>query len=109
MKAIILSDYGDTDVLRFGEVATPEPPPGEVLVKVHNVSVNVTLDIILRKGNYPMKPRLPHVMGIDPVGEISAVGDGVSPQNGRSSDASIWPFFLFQKLLQLRDVFFPMC
>lgn len=78
MKAIILPDYGDPDVLLFGEVATPEPGPGEVLVKVHNVSVNITLDIILRKGNYPMKPPLPHVMGIDPVGEISAVGDGVS-------------------------------
>ena len=78
MKAIVLPGYGNPDVLRFEEVATPAPGPGEVLIKVHNVSVNVTLDIILRKGNYPMKPPLPHVMGIDPVGEVVAVGSGVT-------------------------------
>ncbi len=78
MKAIVLHDYGDPDVLRFEEVATPEPGPGDVLIKVHNVSVNITLDIILRKGFYPMKPTLPHVMGTDPVGEVVALGDGVT-------------------------------
>lgn len=81
MKAIILPDYGTPEILRFTEVATPEPGPGEVLIKVHNVSVNVTLDIILRKGNYPMKPPLPHVMGIDPVGEVTALGSGVTEHN----------------------------
>ncbi len=78
MKAIVLHEYGDPDVLRFEEVATPGPGPGEVLIKVHNVSVNITLDIILRKGFYPMKPTLPHVMGTDPVGEVVALGDGVA-------------------------------
>ena len=77
MKAIVLPGYGNPDVLRFEEVTTPEPGPGEVLIRVHNVSVNVTLDIILRKGSYPMKPPLPHVMGIDPVGEVVGVGSGV--------------------------------
>ena len=78
MRAIVLPGYGKPEVLRFEEVTTPKPGPGEVLIRVHNVSVNVTLDIILRKGNYPMKPPLPHVMGIDPVGEIAAVGSGVT-------------------------------
>ena len=77
MKAIILDKYGEPGVLRYGEVENPQPKADEVLIKVHNVSVNVTLDIILRQGNYPMKPVLPHVMGIDPVGEIIEVGDGV--------------------------------
>lgn len=77
MKAIVLHEYGDPDVLRFEEVATPEPGPGELLIKVNNVSVNVTLDIILRKGFYPMKPTLPHVMGTDPVGEVIALGEGL--------------------------------
>ena len=78
MKAIVLPRYGKPDVLRFHEVTAPKPGPGEVVIRVHNVSVNVTLDIILRKGNYPMKPPLPHVMGIDPVGEIIEVGSGVT-------------------------------
>ena len=78
MKAIVLPGYGKPEVLRFEKVTTPKPGLGEVLIRVHNVSVNVTLDIILRKGNYPRKPPLPHVMGIDPVGEIAAVGSGVT-------------------------------
>ena len=78
MKAILLHEYGGPHVLRFEEVDTPEPKSGEILIKVHNVSVNVTLDILLRKGLYPMKPSLPHVMGTDPVGEIVALGDGLS-------------------------------
>ena len=78
MKAITLDAFGDPSVLKYGEITTPEPDAGEVLIKVHNVSVNVTLDIALRKGNYPIKPDLPHVMGIDPVGEIVDVGREVS-------------------------------
>ena len=78
MKAVVLPEYGDPDVLKFEEVKTPKPRSKEVLIRVHNVSVNVTLDIILRQGLYPMKPPLPHVMGIDPVGEVVAIGDGVN-------------------------------
>ena len=78
MKSIVLPRYGKPAVLRFEEVETSKPGPGEVLIRVHNVPVNVTLDIILRNGNYPMKPPLPHVMGIDPVGEVVAVGSGVT-------------------------------
>ena len=78
MKAITLDAFGDPSVLKYGEITTPEPDAGEVLIKVHNVSVNVTLDIALRKGNYPIKPDFPHVMGIDPVGEIVDVGREVS-------------------------------
>ena len=78
MKAIVLNEYGEPEVLRFEEVATPQPAPGEVLIEVRNVSVNITLDIMLRKGLYPMKPALPHVMGTDPVGVVVAIGDGVA-------------------------------
>ena len=78
MKAIILPEYGAPGVLRFEEVETPVPKQGEVLIKVHNVSVGTTLDIILRQGNYPMKPPLPHIMGTDPVGEIAGLGEGVT-------------------------------
>ena len=80
MKAIVLREYGGPDVLRYEEIETPSPAPGEVLVKVHYVSVNITLDIILRKGIYARKPPLPHILGCDPVGTITAVGEGV-PQS----------------------------
>ena len=78
MKAIVLREFGGPDVLKLEEIPTPSPGPGEILVKVHAVSVNVTLDIAVRKGLYPRKPPFPHVLGVDPTGEVAAVGAGVT-------------------------------
>jgi len=78
LKAIVLREFGAPDVLKLEEISTPVPGPGEILVKVHAVSVNVTLDIAVRKGLYPRKPPFPHVLGVDPTGEVAAVGAGVS-------------------------------
>ncbi len=78
MKAIVLRSFGGPEVLRLEEVATPEPGPGEVLVRVHAVSVNRTLDLTVRAGKYAALPQLPHVLGTDPSGVIAAVGPGVT-------------------------------
>jgi NADPH2:quinone reductase len=78
VKAIVLNGFGGPEMLQFQEIQTPEPGPGEVLIQVHNVSVNVTLDIIVRKGLYPRKPPLPHILGVDPTGEVVGLGDGVT-------------------------------
>ncbi len=77
MKAIVLREFGGPETLRFEEIATPEPASDEALVRMHNVSVNTTLDVLLRKGLYARKPALPHVMGADPVGEVVALGADV--------------------------------
>jgi NADPH:quinone reductase-like Zn-dependent oxidoreductase len=78
MKAMMFREFGGPEVLKLEEVETPKPAAGEVLIKVHNVSVNVTLDILVRKGLYARKPPLPHVLGCDPTGEVVAVGAGVA-------------------------------
>ena len=78
MKAIVLHEFGGPEVLCFEEVSIPDPLPDEVLIKVHNVSVNVTLDIAFRKGLYPVKPEFPHVMGTDAAGEVVAIGSAVT-------------------------------
>ncbi len=64
--------------MRLEEVPTPEPGPGEVLIEVAAVSVNRTLDCIVRAGKYPRAVKLPHIPGVDPVGTIVLLGDGVT-------------------------------
>jgi NADPH:quinone reductase len=78
MKAIVMRAFGGPDVLQLEEVPTPEPGPGEVLVEVHAVSINRTLDAIVRAGEYARRPALPHVLGVDPSGVIAKVGPGVT-------------------------------
>jgi NADPH:quinone reductase len=80
MKAMVLREFGPPNVMRLEEVPTPEPGPGEVLIEVHAVSVNRTLDLIVRAGKYAHAHTLtlPHVLGVDPSGIIVKVGAGVT-------------------------------
>lgn len=83
MKAIVLREFGGPEVLRFEEVPTPGPGPDEVLVRVHSVSVNRTLDLKVRENGGGYGVALPLVLGVDPSGMVAAVGEGVAqPQVG---------------------------
>ena len=77
MKAAVMKAYGDPDVLVLEEVPTPSPGAGEVLVKVQAALVN-RLDHYIRQGEITRELRLPHVLGLDAVGEIEALGAGCS-------------------------------
>ncbi len=78
MKAVVLRKFGGPEVLAVEEQPTPTPAPDEVLVRVHSVSVNRTLDLRVRAGDYNADIRLPHVLGVDPAGVIAAVGQNVN-------------------------------
>ncbi|MBN8966581.1 MAG: alcohol dehydrogenase catalytic domain-containing protein, partial [Rhizobiales bacterium] len=78
MKAIVIREFGPPNVMKLEEVDTPEPGPGEVLLKVHAVSVNRTLDIKVRAGQYARPVKLPLVPGVDPSGVVVKVGPGVT-------------------------------
>ena len=78
MKAIVMREFGPPTVLRPEEIATPVPDAGEVVIQVHAVSVNRTLDLAVRAGTYPARVTLPHILGVDPSGVVSAVGAGVT-------------------------------
>ena len=77
MKAIVLHEFGGPEKLSYEDVETPKVGPDDVLVKVGAVSVNRTLDMVVQAGKYARKPRLPHVPGVDPSGEIVEVGANV--------------------------------
>ncbi len=74
----MIREFGAPGVMKLEDVPTPEPGPGEVLVAVHAVSVNRTLDLVVRAGKYARSPALPHVLGVDPSGVIAKVGPGVT-------------------------------
>src|SRR5262245_54945056 len=67
--------------MKLEEVPTPEPGPGEVLIKVHAVSVNRTLDTVVRAGRYGRRVTLPLVLGVDPSGVIAKLGPGVTERS----------------------------
>lgn len=75
MKAVWYSKNGKArDVLTVGEWPTPEPAPGEVLVRLHTSGVNPS-DVKSRMGREPAFDRvIPHSDG---AGIIEAVGAGV--------------------------------
>jgi NADPH2:quinone reductase len=78
MKAVVMHEFGGPDVLRYEDFARPVPGPDEVLVEVHAVSVNRTLDLVVRAGDYGAPIALPHILGVDPSGVIVELGGGVT-------------------------------
>jgi NADPH:quinone reductase len=79
MKAIVIRQFGAPEVMRLENVAEPRAAAGEIVIKVDSVSVNRTLDCAVRAGKYPVTIHMPHVLGVDPAGEVVEVGGGNSP------------------------------
>lgn len=79
MKAVQLHGYGDVDQLRYEDVPTPKPGPGEVLVKVAVTSVN-PIDWKIRRGYLKdvMPLQFPVILGRDVAGEVVEIGANVS-------------------------------
>ncbi len=74
MKAMVIHETGDPDVLRYEEIDRPEPGDGEVLIRVHAASVNPA-DWKDRRG-FRDNP-LPRVLGFDVSGTVvSSRADG---------------------------------
>jgi NADPH:quinone reductase-like Zn-dependent oxidoreductase len=76
MRAWQISAFG-VDSLEFVDRPTPSPGPGEVLVKLHAISFNYR-DLLLVKGLYNPKLKLPRIPCSDGAGEVEAVGEGVT-------------------------------
>src|ERR1700722_6727467 len=74
-KAIRIHANGGPEVMKWEDVPTPEPGPGEALIKHHAVGLNY-IDVYFRTGLYKA-PSMPLIIGQEGAGTVSAVGEGV--------------------------------
>jgi NADPH2:quinone reductase len=74
---IVITGLGGPEVFTLVEEEMPAPAAGEVRVKVLAAGVAYA-DILIRRGLYPDQPPFPVTPGYDIVGEIDALGDGVT-------------------------------
>ncbi|GAA2013317.1 NADP-dependent oxidoreductase [Microbacterium ulmi] len=77
--AIVLTEFGGPDVLRWQEVAEPQPARGRILIRVRAAGVGPT-DLHIRRGDlvgvFPQGPG--SVLGFEASGIVVALGEGVS-------------------------------
>ncbi|MGJ7516607.1 NAD(P)H-quinone oxidoreductase [Pseudomonas baetica] len=77
MTHIEITEPGSPDVLQPRQVAVPPAGTGEVLIRVRAAGVNRP-DVLQRAGQYPMKPGMNPIPGLEVAGEVVAIGAGVS-------------------------------
>ena len=80
MRAIQVRRYGGPEELVGWELGTPDPGPGEALVRIAHAGVNFT-DIYTRQGVYrhstTYRNQPPFIPGMEAIGVVEALGDGV--------------------------------
>jgi NADPH:quinone reductase len=74
-KAIRIHAHGGPEVLQWEDVPTPDPGPGEALIRNAAIGLNY-IDVYFRTGLY--KTPLPTSLGLEGAGTVLAVGDGVT-------------------------------
>jgi NADPH:quinone reductase-like Zn-dependent oxidoreductase len=94
MRAAVQVGYGDPEAsVRVGDMATPEPGPGEVRLRVGGATLNrkdlFALANLTGPGIRP-RPTLPHVNGTDAWGVVDALGTDVRDWR-RGDRAVVYP------------------
>src|SRR5512147_290976 len=87
MKAVLFRQHGGPEVLEYTDFPTPEPKPGEALIRLHAAALN-RMDIMVRKGWPGLKLELPHINGADGAGEVVAFGSSL-PTGDREASRSV--------------------
>jgi NADPH:quinone reductase len=77
MKAIVVHEYGEPEVMQLEEVEAPQPTGSQLVVKIEAAGVN-PVDTYLRTGIHAHAPKLPYTPGKDSAGTVEAVGGEVS-------------------------------
>jgi len=77
MRAVVITEPGEPEVLNWQEVPDPVPAPGEVVIDVAASGVN-RADLMQREGFYPPPPGAPPYPGLECSGRVRAVGAAVT-------------------------------
>ena len=77
MKTYQIKDYGSLDGLALVDIPDPTPAPGQVLIRVHAVSLNYR-DLMIALGKYGGTTSPSLVPLSDGAGEVVGVGAGVT-------------------------------
>jgi NADPH:quinone reductase len=77
VKAIVVSELGDPEVLRLREQPAPVPGPGQILVDISAAGVNFMDTGARRPGSAATRP-VPFVPGVEAAGWVRELGAGVS-------------------------------
>ena len=72
-----ITEFGKPEVLAWATDSLPAPGPGEIQIEHLAIGVNY-IDIYHRKGVFAAPLPLPSGVGVEGVGVITAVGDGVT-------------------------------
>jgi NADPH2:quinone reductase len=75
MRAIRIHEHGGPEKLVLDEIPAPVPGAGELRLRVEAAGLNF-IDTYKRSGLYPV--RLPHTLGQEAAGVVTAVGPGVT-------------------------------
>lgn len=76
MKAIVVEEHGSPQGLRYKDLPQPSPKAGEVLIRTTLTGLNYA-DVQARRGGYDAASQPPFIPGLDVVGVIDALGQGV--------------------------------
>jgi NADPH:quinone reductase-like Zn-dependent oxidoreductase len=75
-KVVRVHEQGGPEVLRLEELEIGAPAPGEVRLRIETIGLNRS-EAAFRSGHYPVKPKLPTLIGYEAAGIIETVGAGV--------------------------------
>ena len=76
MKALLCTAWGGPDTLTIGELPSPTPGPGEILIGVRACGLNFA-DTLMIQGKYQERPDFPFSPGLEIAGEVLKVAPGV--------------------------------
>lgn len=84
MRAWRVHRYGEPlEVLQIDEIDRPTPGPGELLVRVEGIPMNLNDLERINGGNMMVRPELPYSPGMEVLGTVAAAGDGAESFVGR--------------------------